>query len=81
MKKINNILMEMSFLEKAPNPQMTLKADLGLDSLKMVELIVAIEDAFEIEIDESDLDPTKLQTVGDIYTLLDKYQEESTYAV
>lgn len=77
MNRIHKIIMDMSFLEEIPNPHMTLKEDLGLDSLKMVELIVAIEDEFHLEINESDLDPTALQTVEDVYNLLEKYTEEN----
>ena len=42
----------------------------------MVELMVAIEDKFNIEIEESDLDPAALQTVSQIYDLIEKYTEE-----
>lgn len=73
MEKINEILMKMSFLDQPPAEDMTLKGDLGLDSLKMVELIVALEDEFNIEFDESDLDPKALETVGSIYALANKY--------
>ena len=37
--------------------------DLGADSLDTVELIMALEEAFEIEIDDEDAE--KLQTVAD----------------
>lgn len=55
-----------------------LAADLGLDSLGMISLLVALEDAFHIELDESDLDPLALQTVADIVQLMEKYLEEET---
>lgn len=50
-----------------------LAGDLGLDSLGLITLLVAIEDAFQIELDESDLDPFALQTVDDIVRLAEKY--------
>lgn len=53
-----------------------LAEDLGLDSLGMVTLLVALEDAFQIELDESDLDPFALQTVDDIVRLAEKYMKE-----
>ena len=50
-----------------------LAGDLGLDSLGLVTLLVAVEDTFQIELDESDLDPFSLQTVDDIVRLAEKY--------
>jgi acyl carrier protein len=41
----------------------TLVADLGADSLDIVEVLIAIEDEFEIEI--LDTDAVRLYTVGD----------------
>jgi acyl carrier protein len=44
-------------------PQASFVDDLGADSLDLVELIMAMEEAFDIEI--SDEDAEKLQTVKD----------------
>ncbi len=44
-------------------------------SLNMVELMVELEDEFGIEFEESDLDPSCIQTVEQIYTLVTKYME------
>ena len=46
---------------------------IGIDSLKRVELIVAIEDAFSIIFDDSDLDPSQLVNVSDVVKLTEKY--------
>ena len=43
--------------------------DLGADSLGIVELILELEDEFDIEI--SDEHAEKMLTVGDVYTYLD----------
>jgi len=72
-KKINDILMEAAFLDNPPIPDEDLKNDLGIDSLRMVELIVELETEFDILIDETDLDPEKIKTVRDIYNLVNKY--------
>ena len=48
-------------------------ASIGIDSLKRVELIVAIEDTFSIIFDDSDLDPGQLVTVSDVVKLTEKY--------
>ena len=47
--------------------------DLGMDSLRMVMLLVTIEDTFEIELDESDMNPFSLITVQDVVNLAMKY--------
>ncbi len=43
--------------------------DLDADSLDVVELVMAIEDTFEITVDDSDVE--KLKTVQDILTYLE----------
>lgn len=73
-KEIDRILMELCFLEEAPMPAMTLKEELGLDSLRLVELMVALEEALGVQLEESDLDPAELVTVGDVYRLAGKYE-------
>ena len=76
-KIINSILTEKRFSDVIEE-DMKLNEDLGFDSLNLATLIVDLEDRFDIEIDESDLDPRHLKTVGQIYTLVDKYLERST---
>ena len=62
----------------------TLLKDLSFDSLRMVMLLVTLEDSFEIELDESDMNPFALITVRDVVDLVIKYispqEEESTHA-
>lgn len=53
--------------------QLSLKDDLGIDSLALVNVLVQLEEAFNITIDISDLSPEKLKTIGDLYTLVEKY--------
>ena len=50
-----------------------LAKDLALDSLAMVTLLLDIEDNFEIELRESDMDPFKLKTVSDVIKLVERY--------
>ena len=52
---------------------MSLKNDLGVDSLTLTEMIISLEDDFNICLGEEDLDPEKIQTVGDIVALVFKY--------
>lgn len=74
-EKINDILKRKSFSQNVTE-ELKLADDLGFDSLNLVELIVNLEEEFNIEIDESDLDPQNLKTVKQIYTLIEKYTEK-----
>ena len=47
--------------------------DLGLDSFYMVTLLIEIEDNFNIELSESDMNPFDLSTVQDVVDLVKKY--------
>ena len=47
--------------------------DLGLDSLNMVILLVSMEEALGIVLDESDMNPYDLTTVKDVLNLAEKY--------
>ncbi len=50
-------------------PQADLRNDLGADSLDAVEIVMALEDQFKIEIPESAAE--NIKTVGDILTYLE----------
>ncbi|GMA61765.1 acyl carrier protein [Alicyclobacillus fastidiosus] len=50
----------------------TFKDDLGADSLDIVELIMELEDEFDLEI--SDEDAEKISTVGDVVTYISAHQ-------
>ena len=55
---------------------------LALDSLRMVTLLILLEDTFEIELDESDMNPFQLITAADVVALAQKYKapvEESAH--
>ncbi len=79
--KANDILMRMGFLDAPPEESASLKDDLGIDSLRMVELIIEMEDAYGILIEESDLDPERLVTAGDIIKLAERYAMDRENAV
>ena len=50
-----------------------LQADLALDSLFMVTLLIEIEETFNIVLDESDMNPYDLTTVQSVVDLVNKY--------
>ncbi|MBS1261318.1 MAG: Acyl carrier protein [Calditrichaeota bacterium] len=60
---MSEVTMEASFID-----------DLGADSLDTVELVMAFEEAFDIEIPDEDAD--QLQTVGSALDYLDKKMNE-----
>ncbi len=45
-------------------PEMHLVGDLGIDSPKALELLIELEDAFDIEIEDEDA--AEMETVGDV---------------
>lgn len=73
-KRVFELLEEITMVEKI-SVYDELAADLGLDSLGMISLLIALEDTFHIELDESDMDPLALQTVDDIVQLAERYVE------
>ena len=62
--KVKKIIIEQ--LEVAPDkikPEASFSEDLKADSLAVVELVLALEEAFKIEIPDEDTE--KIKTVGD----------------
>ena len=63
--KLANVISEQLGVDRGKvTPEASFTTDLGADSLDSVELIMAIEDEFEIEIPDEDVE--KLKTVGDL---------------
>ncbi len=77
-KKVKEILSKLSGVETVVN-EATLQGDLGLDSLYMIALLINIEETFEIELDESDMNPFDLKTVQDVINLIKKYCDGGNY--
>lgn len=67
-------ILENICIEKITDTSVKLLEDLEMDSLRMVMLLVMIEDNFEIELDESDMNPFALVTVQDVIDLVVKYK-------
>jgi acyl carrier protein len=51
-------------------PEASFTDDLGADSLDLVELVMALEEEFEIEV--SDEDAEKIRKVKDVFDYIDK---------
>ena len=56
-------------------PEASILDDLGADSLDVVELVMALEEAFDIEVPDADVEA--MRTLGDV----ERYVAERTAAV
>lgn len=64
-EKVKGIIVEqLGAAESAVNMEASFIDDLGADSLDIVELIMALEEEFDIEIPDADAE--KVVTVGDV---------------
>lgn len=71
-KQVFKILSELSGI-KTITGTMKLQEDLGLDSLGLVTLLVAIEDTFNFELQAKDMDPYQYETVQVLTDLVSGY--------
>ncbi len=72
MDKIKAIIVEQLGVDESEvTPEAHFIDDLGADSLDTVELVMALEEEFGIEI--SDEDAEKIQTVGDVAKYIDEH--------
>ena len=63
-KRVKEIIVEqLGVNESEVNPEAKIVDDLGADSLDLVELVMALEEEYNMEI--TDEDAEKIQTVGD----------------
>lgn len=71
-EKIKAIIVEQLGVDEGEVvPEAHFIDDLGADSLDTVELVMALEEEFGIEI--SDEDAEKIQTVGDVMKYIDEH--------
>jgi acyl carrier protein len=67
--KLRNIIAEFTtYTAEDLEENMNFADDLGIDSLDLAQIIMAVEDAYDIELDEEALD--NIQTVGDAVNML-----------
>lgn len=70
-EKVRTIIADVCQMpEEEITEQTNLTADLGLNSFELVNLIIAFEDAFHIEVADDELD--RFETVADILTYLEE---------
>lgn len=75
--KVIEILKGICFKENI-SAEDNLYADLGIESLGLVNLLLMIEDTFDIELNGEDMNPYELVTVSDVVKLVEKYVNEET---
>lgn len=72
-EKVRDILCEQLDLDES---RVTMKSDiandLGADSLDVVDLIMSLEDEFEVEMPDEDV--TNIKTVGDIVNYIESHK-------
>jgi len=72
-QRVKAIIVEnLSVKEDQVTPEAKFIEDLGADSLDTVELVMALEEAFSIEVPDEDAE--KLQSVGDVIKYIEDRQ-------
>ena len=70
-EKVKDIIVDqLSVNAEQVNPDAKFIEDLGADSLDTVELVMAFEEEFSIEVPDEEAE--KLQTVGDVIAYVEK---------
>jgi len=73
--KVKEIIVEqLSVNAEQVTPEAKFIEDLGADSLDVVELVMAFEEQFGIEVPDEDAE--KLQTVGDVNSYIKEAQDK-----
>ena len=73
LEKMKEMLAEQLNCEASIiTPETSFKDDLGADSLDLFELVMAFEEAFEIEIPSEDLE--EIKTVGDEVSYVESHK-------
>lgn len=71
LEKVKAILSEQFDVEEdSITPETTIADDLGADSLDVVDLLMSIEDEFEIEIPDEEID--NIKTVGELVKYIER---------
>ncbi len=74
-EKVKDIIVEqLSVTAEQVTPEAKFIEDLGADSLDVVELVMAFEEQFSVEVPDEDAE--KLQTVGDVIKYIEDKQDK-----
>ncbi|MCI8622267.1 MAG: acyl carrier protein [Provencibacterium sp.] len=70
-EKVKELLVEqLDVDEELVNPEASITDDLGADSLDLVDLVMELENEFDAEIPDEDIQ--NIKTVGDIVAYIEK---------
>ena len=73
LEKVKEIVAESLNVEESTLSETTsFKEDLGADSLDLFEMVMAFEEAFEVEIPSEDLE--QITTVGDVVNYIESHK-------
>ncbi len=75
LEKIREVICR--YVELDPNSlteETNIRSELGLNSLDLINIAVAIEDEFDVEIPDREV--ANLETLGDAIKIIEKYMEE-----
>jgi acyl carrier protein len=73
-EKVKKMIVEqLGVNESEVNPEAKFIDDLGADSLDIVELVMALEDEYGIEIPDEDAE--KIETVGDAIRYIEEHKK------
>lgn len=73
LEKVKEIVAESLNVEESTLSETTsFKEDLGADSLDLFEMVMAFEEAFEVEIQSEDLE--QITTVGDVVKYIESHK-------
>jgi acyl carrier protein len=76
VEKVKQIISEQLGVDEGEvTPSASFVDDLGADSLDQVELVMALEEAFDVEIPDEDAE--KIRTVQDAIDYIDKHSKVS----
>ena len=74
LEKIKTILSEQFDVEEDNiTTETTLQDDLGADSLDVVDLVMSLEEEFECEIPDDEIE--NIKTVGDVVKYIEEHQD------
>jgi acyl carrier protein len=70
----------LKFLDGRPVTAESRLRELGLDSMKSIDLLFAIEDTFDVSLPDEDLNDTTFATAGSLWQAVDAARRDSAAA-